>query len=70
MLKLKNAQSLSRTDMKNLMGGMNDNAARPYCTDACMTDMHTGEHYCPGDMYCQIYVCYAGVPTTYSYKCV
>jgi len=67
MLKLKNAQSLSRTDMKNLMGGTNDDASRALCPDFCFLDENTGERSCGGTMQCVSYVCNR---TMIAYKCV
>jgi hypothetical protein len=68
MLKLKNAQSLSRTDMKNLMGGNNDNAARPYCPQQCFMDAETGERSCAGNKPCQVFLC-DPQQERYGYRC-
>ncbi|NQX39842.1 hypothetical protein SAMN05421820_106242 [Pedobacter steynii] len=69
MLKLKNAQSLSRTDMKNLMGGNNDNAAKALCPEFCFLDENTGERFCGGDKQCVSYRCNPN-SNQYGYKCV
>ena len=68
MLKLKNAQSLSRTDMKELMGGTNDDAAKATCLDSCFLDEQTGERSCPGGKPCRQYVCNPVRPS-YGYRC-
>ncbi|RQO75312.1 hypothetical protein DBR43_08115 [Pedobacter sp. KBW06] len=67
MLKLKNAQSLSRTDMKNLMGGTNEDASRALCPDFCFVDENTGERSCGGTMQCVTYFC---TRNSVGYKCV
>lgn len=68
MLKLKNAQSLSRTEMKNLTGGTNEDAARALCPDSCFMDAETGERSCFGGQPCQPYICNRIQPT-YGYRC-
>lgn len=63
MLKFKNAQTLSRAEMKNLMGGAN-NAAKPICADLCQ--LNGG---CSMGQTCEAYPCVVhGVPTL-GFKC-
>jgi natural product precursor len=68
MLKLKNAQPLSRTEMKNLMGGTNDEAAKAFCPNSCFMDEQTGERSCAGGEPCQTYLCNPTRPI-YGYRC-
>lgn len=56
MLKFKNAQTLSRTEMKNLTGGTTSER-RPACFDTCFFDYQTSENYCPNGKSCEEYLC-------------
>lgn len=69
MLNFKNAQTLSRTEMKNLMGGSNEDTSRAICPDFCFVDEQTGERSCGGELICQSYRCNPHSPTI-GYKCV
>lgn len=62
MLKFKNAQTLSRTEMKKLMGGHDENAARYICANWCVnnSDCDTGS--------CRIYHC-GSQPKDTGFKC-
>lgn len=67
MLKLKNAQSLSRTDMKKLVGGTNDNSSRIVCDDECNYDAGGGA--CDDGKECLPRNC-PRQPHIINYKCV
>lgn len=62
MLRFKNAPPLSRTEMKNLMGGHEENSARYICENWCNnnSDCDRGN--------CSIYHCGSG-PKDTGYKC-
>ncbi|NQX39838.1 hypothetical protein SAMN05421820_106238 [Pedobacter steynii] len=69
MLKLKNAQYLSRADMKKLSGGTNHNSSRLNCDDQCDYDPDAGTRVCNDGKHCIVYSC-PGQPEITSYKCV
>jgi hypothetical protein len=71
MLKFKNAQTLSRTDMKKLMGGTTIEA-RPACFNECYGDYNTPAGYCANGGMCEQYLCDNSKPEwpRYAQRCV
>lgn len=63
MLKFKNAQSLSRAEMKNLTGGTNS-ALKPLCAVLCRVD---GD--CALGQHCESYPCLFHGEPTLGFKC-
>jgi hypothetical protein len=67
MLNLKNARSLSRTDMKKLTGGtQSTNSGRPCLSEDCFFN---GESFCTNGRQCLIYYCDPRHPENFGYKC-
>ncbi|RQO75317.1 hypothetical protein DBR43_08140 [Pedobacter sp. KBW06] len=52
MLTLKNAQTLGRTEMKNLLGGQETTSARYICETSCIPD-----GICDDGSSCVVYFC-------------
>ncbi|WP_342331155.1 hypothetical protein [Pedobacter sp. FW305-3-2-15-E-R2A2] len=68
MLNLKNAQTLSRTDMKKFTGGLNDDSARRPCLSDCFYDPNNW-NTCLNGGDCQIYYCGPNHDRDFGYKC-
>lgn len=69
MLKLKNAQALSRTEMKNLSGGADKQAPRNACASDCFQDPWEGSNYCPNGT-CVMYWCGPDRDRDVGYRCI
>lgn len=63
MLKFKNTQSLSRAEMKNLTGGVN-NVLKPLCAVLCRVD---GD--CAIGQNCESFPCVLNGQPTLGFKC-
>ena len=68
MLNLKNAQTLSRTELKKFTGGLNDDNSRRPCLSECFYDPN-GWNYCLNGGECRIYYCGPNTERDFGYKC-
>lgn len=64
MLKPKNAQTLGRTEMKELMGGHEDTSAKYICQSYCIPD-----EICDDGGSCVVYFCGPHPIRDKGYKC-
>jgi hypothetical protein len=68
MLKFKNAQTLSRTDMKKLVGGTSTTSKGRLCPGDCI--IGEDERYCRNGKTCQMAECEPGQDKFYAYRCL
>lgn len=68
MLKFKNAQTLSRTDMKKLVGGTSTASKGRPCPGDCI--IGEDEWYCRNGKTCQMVECEPGQDKFYAYRCL
>lgn len=66
--KLKSTAKLTRTELKNVMGGNDqDQTLPPFCPKRCSFDDNGGSIGCPENRHCEEFQCWHGIYTT---RCV
>lgn len=68
MFNPKNAQTLSRTELKKLRGGLNDDSARRPCLSDCFYDPGNWNQCINGGI-CTIYYCGPNKERDFGYRC-